>query len=85
MKKIPETDTMSRLSLSVKGWKGSGFPEMGFTRSFREYLASNWGRSSSFFKKHIILLLKDLLEDLFTDLMNDSHQTQMFNIIICFG
>ncbi len=29
MKKIPETDTMSRLSLSVKGWKGSGFPEMG--------------------------------------------------------
>ncbi len=48
MKKIPETDTMSRLNLSVKGWKGSGLPEMGFVLSFREYLASNWGRSSSF-------------------------------------
>lgn len=57
MKKIPETDTMSRLNLSVKGWKGSGFPEMGFTLSFREYLASNWGRSSSFLKHthHITL------------------------------
>lgn len=41
MKKIPDTDTMSRLSLSEKGWKGSGFPEMGLTRSRLEYLASN--------------------------------------------
>lgn len=41
MKKIPDTDTMSRLSLSEKGWKGSGLPEIGLTRSTREYLASN--------------------------------------------
>lgn len=47
MKNIPETDTISRLSLSGKGWKGSGFPVMGFTLSTWEYLASNWGRSSS--------------------------------------
>lgn len=47
MKNIPETDTISRLSLSGKGWKGSGFPVMGFTLSTWEYFASNWGRSSS--------------------------------------
>lgn len=41
MKNIPDTDTMSRLSLSEKGWNGSGFPEMGLTRSTLEYLASN--------------------------------------------
>lgn len=41
MKNIPDTDTMSRLSLSEKGWKGSGLPEMGLTLSTREYLASN--------------------------------------------
>lgn len=85
MKKIPETDTMRRLSLSVKGWKGSGFPEIGFTLSFREYLASNWGRSSSFFNKHTILLIKRLFEGLCTAFMNESHHTQMFSIIICFG
>ena len=47
MKKIPDTDTMSRLSLSVRGWKGSGLPEMGFTLSTLEYFASNCGLSSS--------------------------------------
>lgn len=41
MKNIPDTDTMSRLSLSEKGWKGSGLPEMGLTLSTLEYLASN--------------------------------------------
>lgn len=41
MKKIPDTDTKSRLSLSEKGWKGSGRPEMGLTLSTLEYLASN--------------------------------------------
>lgn len=41
MKNIPDTDTMSRLSLSEKGWKGSGLPEMGLTLSILEYLASN--------------------------------------------
>lgn len=51
MKNIPETDTISRLSLSGKGWKGSGFPVMGFTLSTWEYLASNWGRSSSWNKR----------------------------------
>lgn len=41
MKNIPDTDTMRRLSLSEKGWKGSGLPEIGLTLSFLEYLASN--------------------------------------------
>lgn len=41
MKNIPDTDTMSRLSLSEKGWNGSGLPEMGLTLSTLEYLASN--------------------------------------------
>lgn len=30
MKKIPETDTRSRVTLSDEGWWGSGFPVMGF-------------------------------------------------------
>ena len=41
MKNIPDTDTMSLLSLSEKGWKGSGLPDMGLTLSTLEYLASN--------------------------------------------
>lgn len=53
MKNIPDTDTMSRLSLSEKGWKGSGLPEMGLTLSTLEYLASNWGLSSSWLTTHI--------------------------------
>ena len=53
MKNIPDTDTISRLSLSEKGWNGSGLPEMGLTLSTLEYLASNWGRSSSWFTTHI--------------------------------
>lgn len=53
MKNIPDTETMSRLSLSEKGWNGSGFPEMGLTRSTLEYLASNCGLSSSWSQKHI--------------------------------
>lgn len=55
MKNIPDTDTMSRLSLSEKGWKGSGLPEMGLTLSTLEYLASNWGLSSSWITTHISL------------------------------
>lgn len=47
IKNIPEAETMSRLHLSANAWYGSGFPEMGFIRSFLEYLASNWGRISS--------------------------------------
>lgn len=47
IKNIPDADTISRLHLSVNAWYGSGFPEMGFIRSFLEYLASNWGRISS--------------------------------------
>ena len=53
MKKIPEAETTRRLYLSVKAWYGSGFPEMGFIRSFLEYLASNWGRISSWDHTHI--------------------------------
>lgn len=55
MKNIPDTDTMSRLSLSEKGWKGSGLPEIGLTLSTLEYLASNWGLNSSWLTAQITI------------------------------
>ena len=47
IKNIPDAETISRLHLSANAWYGSGLPEMGFILSFLEYLASNWGRISS--------------------------------------
>lgn len=68
MKNIPDTDTMSRLSLSEKGWKGSGLPEMGLTLSTLEYLASNWGLSSSWFTTHISVWTIELPDEAITPL-----------------
>lgn len=81
MKNIPDTDTMSRLSLSEKGWKGSGLPEMGLTLSTLEYLASNWGLSSSLFTTHIPTWTIELPHEAITLLFFISYRSNLEDML----